>query len=133
MRPTSWCWRISCEVWVSSGSLWGQGHWQQQSWKGPLGIRSSWKSPLTPLYSSQTPVRVTTVQTTIRDNWIKASLSSVLPTRARPSFPYHQSLTSSSLHKTLALIHQRKDRRSKKNHSPTGLELKPHHRKLTRM
>ena len=26
------------EAWVGSGSLWGQGHWQQQSWKMPLGV-----------------------------------------------------------------------------------------------
>ena len=26
------------EAWVGSGSLWGQGHWQQQSWKVPLGV-----------------------------------------------------------------------------------------------
>ena len=26
------------EVWVSGGSLWGQGHWQQQSWKVALGV-----------------------------------------------------------------------------------------------
>ena len=26
------------EVWVSGGSLWGQGHWQQQSWKVPFDI-----------------------------------------------------------------------------------------------
>ena len=25
------------EVWVVSGSLWGQGHWQQQSWEVFLG------------------------------------------------------------------------------------------------
>ena len=35
----------------------------------------------------------------------------VLPTRAKPSFPQHQSLTSGSL--PLILIHQRADRRSK--------------------
>ena len=27
------------EAWVGSGSPRGQGHWQQQSWKGPLGGR----------------------------------------------------------------------------------------------
>ena len=26
------------KVWVSSGSPWGWGHWQQQSWKVPLGV-----------------------------------------------------------------------------------------------
>jgi len=48
------------------------------------------------------------------DNWIKALLSKALLTRARPSFSYHQSLPSRSLHKLLSLIHQRADRISKK-------------------
>ena len=26
------------EAWVSSGSPWGEGYWQQQSWKGSLDI-----------------------------------------------------------------------------------------------
>ena len=26
------------EAWINSGSPWGQGHWQQQSWKGFLDI-----------------------------------------------------------------------------------------------
>ena len=27
------------ESWVSSGLLWGSGHWQHQSWKARVGIR----------------------------------------------------------------------------------------------
>ena len=56
-----------------------------------------------------------------------------LPTRARPSFSHHQSLPSGRVHKPLSLIHQRADRRSKKNHNPSGARTKPHYRKLTRM
>ena len=58
------------------------------------------------------------------DSWIKALLSKALPTRARPSFSHHQSLPSGSLYKRLSLLHQRADRRSKKNHSPTVTKIK---------
>ena len=47
------------------------------------------------------------------DNCTKDLLSTALPTRARPSFPYSQSLPSGSLQKPLILIHQRADRKSK--------------------
>ena len=36
-------WESPAEVWVNSGLLWGQGHWQQQCWEAwsvginPLG------------------------------------------------------------------------------------------------
>ena len=56
-----------------------------------------------------------------------------LPTRARPSFSHHQSLPSGRLHKPLSLLHQRADRRSKKNYSPSVVTTKPHYRKLTRI
>ena len=58
------------------------------------------------------------------DNWIRALLRKSLPTRARPSFSHHQSLPSGSFHKLLSLFHQREDKRSKKNHSPTGTKMK---------
>ena len=29
------------EARAGSGSPWGEGHWQQQPWKGPLGSKSS--------------------------------------------------------------------------------------------
>jgi len=85
---------------------------------------------------------VTTGQTTNRegaqphpsaDNRIKVFLGMALPTRARPSFSHHQSLPSGRLHKPLSLLHQRADRRSKKNYSPSVARTKPHYRKLTRM
>ena len=47
-----------------------------------------------------------------------------MPTTARPSFSHHQSLTSGGLHKPLSFIHQRTDRRSKKNYSPTASRMK---------
>ena len=53
------------------------------------------------------------------NNWIKALLSKALPIRAN-CFSHHQSL------------HQRVDRRSKNNHSPTVLKQKPHYRNLIR-
>jgi len=56
-----------------------------------------------------------------------------LPTRARPTPSHHQSLPSGRLHKPLSLLHQRADRRSKKNYSPSVARTKPHYRKLTRM
>ena len=59
------------------------------------------------------------------DDWIKALLSKVLPTRERPSFSHHQSLPSESLHKPLSLLYQRADRRSEKNHNPTATKTKP--------
>ena len=66
-------------------------------------------------------------------NWIKDLLNKALPTRERPSFPHHKSLSSGSLYKPLSLIHQRTDR-SKKNYNPTAwLEQKPHYRKLIRI
>ena len=40
-------WESPVEVWVSSGLSWGQGHWQQQSWKArACWPKSFWKSPL---------------------------------------------------------------------------------------
>ena len=57
------------------------------------------------------------------DNWIKALLSKALPTRARSSFshapPSHQDAYTS-----LSLIHQREDRKTKKQHSLTAAETK---------
>ena len=38
------------------------------------------------------------------DNWIKALMNTDLPTRARPSFSHHQSLSSGSLYKPLKFI-----------------------------
>ena len=58
------------------------------------------------------------------ENWIIALMSKALPTRARPSFSYHQSLLSGSLHKHLSLLHQGADRRTKQKHSPTETKTK---------
>ena len=45
----------------------------------------------------------------------------------------HQSLPSGSLHKPLSHLHQRADRRSKKNHNHTGTKTKPYYRNLIGM
>ena len=40
-------WESPVEVWVSSGLSWGQGHWQQQSWKARVcWPKSFWRQPL---------------------------------------------------------------------------------------
>ena len=54
----------------------------------------------------------------------KALLSKALPTRARPKFSHHYSLPSGCLHKCLSLLHERGERRSKKNHSPRVTKTK---------
>ena len=43
-----------------------------------------------------------------------------LPTREKFSVTHHQALPSRNLHKPLSLLHQRADRRNKKNHSRTA-------------
>ena len=58
------------------------------------------------------------------ENWIKVLLSMALPIRARLSFSHHQSLLSGNLHRSLNLIHQTADRRSKKGHNPTAARPK---------
>ena len=57
----------------------------------------------------------------ITESWIKDVLSTVLTTRARPSFPHSQSLPSRSFCKALILIHQ------------TKTEWKPQSQKLTKL
>ena len=51
-------------------------------------------------------------------------MSTALPTRARPSFSQCCFLPSGSSHKPPSLLHQRADRRSKKNHNPTVARTK---------
>ena len=58
------------------------------------------------------------------DNQNEVLLSTALLTRARFRFTHSQSLPSGSLHKSLILIHQRRGRRSKKNHNPTAARTK---------
>ena len=85
------CWRVLCggvgQQWLSVGI----GELAAAVLEGALGIRPSWRSPLIPPYAHRPQAWVTSVQTTIRDNWIKALLSTALPTRARPRFFNHQS------------------------------------------
>ena len=35
-------WESLADVWVHGGLLWGQGHWEQQSWEAQH--KSSWRS-----------------------------------------------------------------------------------------
>ena len=57
------------------------------------------------------------------DNWIKALLSKALPTEQDPVFPT-SSLSHQEAYTSHRLLHQRVDRRSKKNHSPTEKKTK---------
>ena len=84
------------EAWVGRGSPQGQAHCKVLLGLNPLGVCHQ------PCHRAGIPQgSVTSGQTTTRegvkphpsaDNWIKALLSKVLPTRARPSFshPSHQ-------------------------------------------
>ena len=47
-----------------------------------------------------------------------------LPTRATPRSTYQQSLPSGSLHKPLSFIHQKADKRNKKNYNPAACRTK---------
>ena len=47
-----------------------------------------------------------------------------LPTRARPSFPTASPSHQEAYNKPLSFIHQREDRRSKKNHNLTATRTK---------
>ena len=121
------------EVRVSKGSPQGWGHWQHRAGKvrlgvNPLGIHhqphhKAWR-PQGWVASGQTTSRKGMQPHPSAENWIKALLSKALPTRARPSFSHHQSLPSGNLHKPLSQLHQRADRRSKKNHNPTAARTK---------
>ena len=102
---------------------------------GPFGVSPLGKLPLThraykPQGLSQTTNREGAQPHPSVDNWIEVLLSTALPTRARLSFSHHQSFPSGSLHKPLSFLHQRADRRSKKNHNPTASKTKPCYRKL---
>ena len=97
--------------------------------EGPFGVSPPGKLSLThraykPQGLSQTVNREGAQPHPSVDNWIEVLLSTALPTRARLSFSHHQSLPSGSLYRPLSLIHQRADRRSKKNYNPTAARNK---------
>ena len=104
----------------------GTGAWQQQSWKIPLGgAIIPTRDPVDPRAGSPQAKQLTGREPHLSIyNWIKASLSKALPTRARPSFSDLQSFPLGSLHKPLSLLHLRADRISKKNHNPTAATTK---------
>ena len=114
------------EAWVSRGSPQGQGCWQQQSRKVPLGgAIIPTIDPADPRAGSPQAKQLTGREPHLSVyNWIKALLSKALPTRARPSFSHLQSLLLGSLHKPLSLLHLRADRISKKNHNRTAARTK---------
>ena len=99
--------------------------------ENPPWNKPSWNSTINPTIESidsrpqrpQAKILPGKVPHTSANNWVKALLSKVLPTRARPSFSHHLALPSGSLHKTLSLLHQRADR-SKKNNNPTTTKTK---------
>ena len=117
-------------MWAGRGSSQGRGHWQQLSGKVPLGVnKPSWGSPLTLPESPQTsglgrlrPKRYQGESATPSTSR-QLDLSKALPTRARPSFSPPQSLPSGSLHKP-GPLHQRADRRNKKNRRSTATKTK---------
>ena len=101
--------------------------------EGTLWCKLSWRSPLT---QPQRPADMgagSSQAKKLPGQVVKALLGKALPSRARPSFSEYQSLPSGSFQKPLSCLHQRVDRRSKKNHSPTVTKTKPHHRKLIGM
>ena len=73
--------------------------------------------------SGQTTTREGVQHHPSADNWIKALLSKALPTEQDPVFPT-SSLSHQEAYTSHRLHHQRVDRRSKKNHSPTANKTK---------
>ena len=128
---------------VLESLLWrcgGQGHWQQQSWNGILGVSPlevPWRSPLTLRKSPQTPGVGHLSQLTGRESnptyqWIgglKFHQAWPCPLEQDCFFQSSASLVSGNLHKPLSLIYQRADRR-RRTTILQQLEGKPHHRKL---
>ena len=91
------------EAWLPKG--WG--HWRQESWKVSFGV-SPLGGHLYPYHrASRLHGCITSGQQVggkplpLAGNWIKASLSTALPIRGRPSFPHSQSFPSGNLHLSL--------------------------------
>ena len=120
------------EMWVGKGSPQGCKHWMVTLGVNPLGARHQpYHRVCMPqgwVASGQTTTMQGVQPYQSAANCIKALLSKVLPTRAKPSFPHHQSLSSGSLHKSLSLIHQKAVRR--RSTVSQWLKQKPNQRKL---
>ena len=82
------------------------GHWMQKSWglQGGAGINLFEGGCLRQNQRERTEPAKST------ESWIKDLLSMAPPIRARPRFPYSQTLQSGNFHKPLILIHQKADR-----------------------
>ena len=143
-RPACECLRVSCggvgQQWLTVGmealvaTVLEGAPWLKTSWRSPLTNTPHWAHRIQGwIASGQNNNREGKQLHLSADNCIQVLLSTAPSTRARPNFPHYQSLPSGSLYKPLSLIHQRIDRRSKKNHNPSQLEPKPYHKKLTRM
>ena len=103
------------EVWINSGLLQSQGYWLQQSWEPQCAGVSPFEGGHHYCHYPYQSLALTTGYEETQphqsaDNWIKNLLCIAMPTRARPSFPPNQSLTSGSFHKPLILMNQRADR-----------------------
>ena len=113
------------EVGVSSDLLWGQWHWQQQSWEVPLGkwalLEVTMNPTIEPIDSragSPQAKQLTRREHSPTHQQIKVLLSMALPTWARSSF-------SPLPVPPISFIHQRADRRSKKSYNPAASRTKP--------
>ena len=106
------------EVWVSSGLLRGQRHWQQQFWEVPLGKRALLEVVINPAIEpvdsgAESPQAKQLIE---REPHPSADYS------VTEHDPAHQDKTQFFPIPVLpnSLIHQRTDRRSKKNYNPRG-------------
>ena len=71
-----------------AGAVWESPSWHKPSWRSPLTYRRHYR-PWAWVASGQTTTREGAHPHSSADDWIKASLSNVLPTRARPGFSHH--------------------------------------------
>ena len=112
-----WQW-LAAGRWVLAAAILGDPPWCEPSWYHRTCRLQDWVA------SGQVTKREGVQPHSSADNSIIVLRSTALLTRAKPSFPNHQSLPSGSLHKTLSLIYQREDRKIKKNYTPAASRMK---------
>ena len=122
-------WRSeSLEKTLMLGKIFTRREMDDRGWDGWMVSPSRWTWVWASFRSWWWTGKPSVLQSMGSQSWTWLSkwseLSKDLPTRARPSFSHHQSLASGSLQKPVSLLHQRADRRSKKNHSPTVAKTK---------